>query len=61
MKAARSSLRWKVNDSVFVGMCLADCLLPLGSGQRQLILGDRFIGKTSIYITLVVASGIRSL
>lgn len=37
-------------------MCLADALLPIGSGQRQLILGDRFIGKTSIYLTLVMSN-----
>jgi F-type H+-transporting ATPase subunit alpha len=41
-------------------MCLADALLPIGSGQRQLILGDRFIGKTSIYLTLVIVSGVFS-
>jgi F-type H+-transporting ATPase subunit alpha len=38
-------------------MCLADALLPIGSGQRQLIIGDRFIGKTSIYLTLVIVNG----
>jgi len=41
-------------------MGIADGLLPIGSGQRQLILGDRFIGKTSIYLTLVVVSGVFS-
>jgi F-type H+-transporting ATPase subunit alpha len=56
IRAPRSSLRWKVNDSVITGMCLADALLPIGSGQRQLIIGDRFIGKTSIYLTLVCVS-----
>lgn len=41
-------------------MCLADALLPIGSGQRQLILGDRLVGKTSIYLTLVIVNGIFS-
>ena len=30
-----------------------DSLLPMGRGQRQLILGDRYTGKTSIFITTI--------
>ena len=28
--------------------------LPIGRGQRQLIIGDRFTGKTSIYINTII-------
>jgi proton translocating ATP synthase F1 alpha subunit len=57
-KGTRSSLRWKVNDSLISGICLVECFLPIGRGQRQLILGDRSIGKTSIFLTLVIVNGI---
>jgi len=39
-------------------LCLVESFLTIGCGQRQLILGDRFIGKTSIYLTLVIVNGI---
>ena len=29
-------------------------ILPIGRGQRQLIIGDRFTGKTSIYINTII-------
>ena len=57
-KGTRSSLRWKVNDSLISGICLIECFLPIGRGQRQLILGDRSIGKTSIFLILVIVNGI---
>lgn len=58
IKGTRSSLRWKVNDSLISGLCLVEPLSTIGRGQRQLILGDRNIGKTSIYLTLVIVNGI---
>ena len=57
-KGNRSSLRWKVYDSLISGICLVECFLPIGRGQRQLIFGDRSIGKTSIFLTLVIVNGI---
>ena len=45
---------------MITGLCLADSLLPIGCGQRQLILGDRFIGKTSIFITVILANCIHN-
>ncbi len=56
----RSSLRWKINDTLVTGSIFADSLLPIGCGQRQLIIGDRFIGKTSIFITLILANCIHN-
>lgn len=35
-------------------MRLIDCLVPVGRGQRQLILGDRYTGKTAIFISLLL-------
>ena len=33
---------------------MVDTILPIGRGQRQLIIGDRFTGKTSIYINTII-------
>lgn len=60
MKGTRCALRWKVNDTLVTGVTMIDCLLPIGRGQRQLILGDRTLGKTSIFLMVVIASGIYS-
>jgi len=55
-KGNRIALRAKVNDSLITGIGLVDSLLPVGRGQRQLILGDRSTGKTSIYLTCILVS-----
>ncbi|MCP3958722.1 MAG: hypothetical protein GY719_12785 [bacterium] len=47
-------MRAKVNDSLVMGLRIIDSLLPIGRGQRQLILGDRYSGKTSIYLVLLI-------
>jgi F0F1-type ATP synthase alpha subunit len=53
-RGVRIALRSKVNDSVFTGLRIVDLLLAVGRGQRQLILGDRYTGKTSIFISLLL-------
>ena len=50
-RGVRISLRSKVNDSLITGLRIVDSILPVGKGQRQLILGDRYTGKTSIYLS----------
>jgi F-type H+-transporting ATPase subunit alpha len=45
-----------VNDSLISGMVIVDCLLPIGKGQRQLILGDRYTGKTSLFMNIILSS-----
>jgi F0F1-type ATP synthase alpha subunit len=45
-----------VNDSLITGLRLVDSILPMGKGQRQLILGDRYTGKTSIFLSVLVIS-----
>jgi len=52
-RGVRITLRSKVNDNILTGLRLVDSLLPLGRGQRQLILGDRYTGKTSIFISII--------
>lgn len=38
-RGTRISLRGKVNTSLITGVRIVDALLPIGRGQRQLILG----------------------
>jgi F0F1-type ATP synthase alpha subunit len=47
-RGIRIALRAKVNDSLITGLRVVDSILPVGRGQRQLILGDRYTGKTSL-------------
>jgi F-type H+-transporting ATPase subunit alpha len=55
-KGVRIALRSKVNESVITGLSIVDTILPIGRGQRQLILGDRNTGKTSIFINTLISS-----
>jgi F0F1-type ATP synthase alpha subunit len=43
-----------VNDSLITGLRVVDCIIPVGRGQRQLILGDRYTGKTTIFLSLLL-------
>ena len=53
-RGVRIALRSKINDGLISGLRLIDSILAIGRGQRQLILGDRYTGKTSIYISLIL-------
>ena len=55
-RGTRIALRAKVNDSLIFGVQLIDSLLPVGRGQRQLILGDRYTGKTSLFSSSLLHS-----
>jgi hypothetical protein len=39
-KGARIALRSKVNESVITGLSIVDTMLPMGRGQRRLVLSD---------------------
>ena len=53
-KGSRVPLRGKVNEAVTTGVRVVDTILPIGRGQRQLIIGDRFTGKTTIYVQSII-------
>ena len=36
------------------GLKSVDCLVPIGRGQRELIIGDRQTGKTAIAIDTII-------
>ena len=46
--------REKVNQPVQTGISAVDSMIPIGRGQRELIIGDRSTGKSSIAITTVI-------
>lgn len=45
--------RQKISGHFKTGISLLDLLIPLGKGQRELIIGDRKTGKTSLLMTTV--------
>ena len=55
-RGIRIALRAKVNDSLITGLRVVDSILPVGRGQRQLILGDRYTGKTSLFLSTLLQS-----
>ncbi|HSQ97262.1 MAG TPA: F0F1 ATP synthase subunit alpha [Rickettsiales bacterium] len=46
--------RQSVDTPLETGIKVVDCLIPIGRGQRELILGDRQTGKTSIAIDAIL-------
>ena len=47
--------RKNVNRSLPTGLKIVDGLIPIGKGQRELIIGDRQTGKTSIALSTILA------
>jgi F-type H+/Na+-transporting ATPase subunit alpha len=45
--------RKKITTRMATGISLVDLLIPLGRGQRELIIGDRKTGKTSLLMTTI--------
>jgi F-type H+/Na+-transporting ATPase subunit alpha len=43
-----------VNRPLYTGIKLIDTLVPIGKGQRQLIIGDEGLGRTSIAIDTIL-------
>lgn len=46
--------RQHVSQPVQTGIIAIDAMIPVGRGQRELIIGDRGIGKSSIAITTIM-------
>jgi F-type H+/Na+-transporting ATPase subunit alpha len=45
--------RQKIATHMATGITLIDVMIPLGRGQRELIIGDRKTGKTSLIMTTI--------
>jgi F-type H+-transporting ATPase subunit alpha len=48
-------VRKSVNTPVHTGIKAIDAMIPIGRGQRELIIGDRFTGKTAICLDTIIA------
>ncbi|MDO9527847.1 MAG: F0F1 ATP synthase subunit alpha [Syntrophales bacterium] len=46
--------RQPVNEPMYTGIKAVDAMTPIGRGQRELIIGDRQIGKTAICIDAII-------
>jgi F-type H+/Na+-transporting ATPase subunit alpha len=47
--------RQPVDTPIMTGIKAIDSMIPIGRGQRELIIGDRFTGKSAIAIDAIVA------
>lgn len=54
VKAPGIMPRQSVNEPMQTGLKAVDSLIPIGRGQRELIIGDRQTGKTSIAIDTII-------
>jgi F-type H+-transporting ATPase subunit alpha len=43
-----------VNEPVYTGLLVIDSMFALGRGQRELIIGDRAIGKTAVAVDCII-------
>jgi len=46
--------RQSVSESMYTGLKAIDAMTPVGRGQRELIIGDRQIGKTAIAVDAII-------
>ena len=46
--------RQPVNEPMYTGLKAIDAMTPVGRGQRELIIGDRQIGKTAIGVDAII-------
>jgi len=56
--------RQSVDQPVQIGLKAIDSMVPIGRGQRELIIGDRQIGKTAIAVDAIInqkGSGIKCI
>ncbi len=46
--------RQSVNEPMYTGLKAIDAMTPVGRGQRELIIGDRQIGKTAVGVDAII-------
>jgi F-type H+-transporting ATPase subunit alpha len=46
--------RKSVHEPLLTGLKIIDCMIPIGRGQRELIIGDRQTGKTAIVVDAII-------
>jgi F-type H+-transporting ATPase subunit alpha len=53
-KAPGIIYRQRINEPLFTGIKVIDSLIPIGKGQRELIIGDKGTGKSSICFDIIL-------
>src|ERR1700742_2210994 len=53
-KAPGVIYRQPVNEPLQTGIKAIDAMIPIGRGQRELIIGDRQVGKTAVAIDTII-------
>ena len=53
-KAPGVVFRQPVNEPLQTGIKAIDAMIPIGRGQRELVIGDRQIGKTAVCIDTII-------
>lgn len=53
--------RQPVNTPLYTGIRMIDAIIPIGRGQRELIIGDRSTGKTQIALDAIIAQSLEPL
>ena len=48
-------MRERVTEPLETGVSMVDFLIPLGKGQRELVIGDRNIGKTTFVLQAILS------
>jgi F-type H+-transporting ATPase subunit alpha len=54
MKAPGVIERQPVNEPMYTGYKAIDAMTPVGRGQRELVIGDRQIGKTALCVDAII-------
>lgn len=54
VQATAVMARQSVNQPLLTGWKIIDAMIPIGRGQRELIIGDRQTGKTSIAVNAIL-------
>ncbi|RLB30745.1 MAG: F0F1 ATP synthase subunit alpha [Deltaproteobacteria bacterium] len=49
------TIRGPVDTPIMTGIKAIDSMIPIGRGQRELIIGDRFTGKSAIALDTIIA------
>ncbi len=55
LKAPGIMARRSVHEPMVTGLKAIDAITPIGRGQRELIIGDRQVGKTAVCIDAIIA------
>ena len=58
LKAPGIVARKSVHEPMQTGLKAIDAMIPIGRGQRELIIGDRQTGKTAIAIDTIINQGV---